>query len=64
MRWPALTLLGITCAVLIGIVHAGFKGLSACILGEEDLRLAPRDIQDVIGHIYEDGYAVDGYGNQ
>ena len=49
MRWPALTLLGITCAVLIGIVHAAFTRTTDCLFGIDDL--APTD-----------PFGPDGYG--
>jgi hypothetical protein len=49
--WPALTLLGITCAVLIGIAHAAALELRSCLLGYDDLHLAPLD-----------PFGPDGYG--
>jgi hypothetical protein len=52
MRWPALTLLGITCAVLIGITHAAFNQALDCLLGEADLPHTE----------WADGFGPDGYG--
>lgn len=56
MRWPALTLLGITCAALIGIVYRLALSLRvelrSCLLGYDDL--LPKD--------FADGFGTDGYG--
>lgn len=52
MRWPALTLLGITCAVVIGITHAALARATDCILGTDDI--LPKDFADAFG--------LDGYG--
>ena len=40
MRWPILTLAGITAAIVVGIAHASFTRLEACLLGYDDI--APR----------------------
>lgn len=58
MRWPALTILGITCAALIGIAHAAALKITAeladCLLGEADLPHTQ----------WADGFGPNGYGPQ
>lgn len=54
MRWPILTLAGITCAVVVALVHASLEAAKDCLLGEDQL-----------GHRYDtwaDGMGPDGYG--
>jgi hypothetical protein len=54
MRWPILTIVGVTAAVIVGIVHASLNAAMDCLLGEDEL-----------GHPYTtwaDGFGPDGYG--
>lgn len=52
MRWPITTLVGVTCAVLVGITHAAFSKALDCILGEADLPHTD----------WADGFGPNGYG--
>lgn len=59
MRWPILTIVGVTAAVIVGIVHAGCLRLTATVnsyLGcDEELALFPKD--------FADGFGPDGYSS-
>lgn len=59
MRWPLLTIVGITAAVLVGVVHAGFLRLAelfgSYLACDEELKLVPVD--------FADGFGVDGFSS-
>lgn len=52
MRWPILTLAGLTAAILIGLVHAALAQALDCILGETNLPHTQ----------WADGFGPNGYG--
>lgn len=53
MRWPLLTLAGITCAVIVGVVHASVGQALDCLLGADELGQRYDD--------WADGFGPDGY---
>jgi hypothetical protein len=53
MRWPLLTIAGITCAVLVGLVHASLNAAADCLLGKDELGKRYDD--------WADGFGPDGY---